>query len=169
VTGKGEDPWSIFSILINGLGSLAKAWNYEGEQLLRACKDIDYTIVRPGVMGRVETLEPNSLVLADNGGDLKVSSITYDAVASLCIEALDYPNAARTTLCAMTVPSGEGASSWAPILSKVSKDTRAFRTDLLPEHMKAVRFGAAAGLGITAVLTALVLQVIRVAIAAVFA
>jgi len=69
----------------------------------------------------------------------------------------------------MTVPSGEGASSWAPILSKVSKDTRAFRTDLLPEHMKAVRFGAAAGLGITAVLTALVLQVIRVAIAAVFA
>ena len=45
-SGKGEDPWSIFSILINGLGSLAKAWNYEGEQLLRACKDIDYTIVR---------------------------------------------------------------------------------------------------------------------------
>eukprot|EP00962_Isochrysis_galbana_P049317 scaffold20827_cov129-Isochrysis_galbana.AAC.1 len=43
--GKGEDPWSVFSILINGLGSMAKAWNYEGEQLLRACEDVDYTIV----------------------------------------------------------------------------------------------------------------------------
>ena len=27
LTGKGETPWSIFSILINGLGSMAKAWN----------------------------------------------------------------------------------------------------------------------------------------------
>jgi hypothetical protein len=45
LAGKGEDPWSVFSILINGLGSMAKAWNYEGEQLLRACKDVDYTIV----------------------------------------------------------------------------------------------------------------------------
>ena len=50
VTGKGETPWSFFSILINLLGSHAKAWNYEGEQLLRA-SSLDYTIVRPGVMG----------------------------------------------------------------------------------------------------------------------
>jgi hypothetical protein len=28
--------------------------------------------VRPGVMGRVQVLEPGSLALADNGGDLKV-------------------------------------------------------------------------------------------------
>ena len=27
ITGKGETPWSIFSILINGLGSMAKACN----------------------------------------------------------------------------------------------------------------------------------------------
>ena len=31
VTGKGETPFSIFSVLINTLGSMAKAWNYEGE------------------------------------------------------------------------------------------------------------------------------------------
>ena len=49
VTGKGETPWSFFSILINGLGSMAKAWNYEGENLLRA-SGLDYTIVRPGIM-----------------------------------------------------------------------------------------------------------------------
>lgn len=32
ITGKGESPWSLPSILINGLGSMAKAYNYEGEQ-----------------------------------------------------------------------------------------------------------------------------------------
>lgn len=33
---QGEDPWSITSILINALGSMAKAWNFEGERRLRA-------------------------------------------------------------------------------------------------------------------------------------
>ena len=83
ITGKGEDPWSIFSILINGLsrdvrrelapryglrcrrcashsvaglGSMAKAWNYEGECVLRGTSDIDYTIIRPGIMGQLERL-----------------------------------------------------------------------------------------------------------------
>ena len=75
ITGKGETPWSIFSILINGLGSMAKAWNYEGEQLLRAAADdIEYTIVRPGVMrGDEADLAPNSLALADDGADLKAT------------------------------------------------------------------------------------------------
>ena len=37
---------------VNGLGSMAKAWNYEGERLLRAAAQSDgleYTIIRPGV------------------------------------------------------------------------------------------------------------------------
>jgi len=39
ITGS-EKPWNIFSIIINGLGGMAKAWNYEGERLLRACDDL---------------------------------------------------------------------------------------------------------------------------------
>ena len=31
ITGKGEDPKGFFSVLLNLLGSMAKAWNYEGE------------------------------------------------------------------------------------------------------------------------------------------
>ena len=81
ITGKGEDPWSVFSILINLLGGMAKAWNNEGEHLLRDATDLEYTIVRPGVMSTSEAdlcepdkcLEPNSLALADDGGDLKVT------------------------------------------------------------------------------------------------
>ena len=111
VTGKGETPWSIFSILINLLGSHAKTWNYEGERLLRACA-LDYTIVRPGVMSPDAVLSPKSLALADDGGDLKVSAIPHGTIADLCVEVLAYPNAARTTLCAMTVEEGEGADAY---------------------------------------------------------
>ena len=143
VTGKGETPWSFFSILINLLGSHAKAWNYEGEQLLRA-SSLDYTIVRPGVMGTASELAADSLALADDGGDLKVSAIPHAAVAALCVEALDAPGAARATLTAMCVEPGDGAASWAPLLAAVRPDRRAFRDDLLAEHYKAVRVGAAA-------------------------
>eukprot|EP00439_Symbiodinium_sp_Y106_P039416 s4399_g4.t2 len=110
VTGKGEDPWSPFSILINGLGSMAKAWNQEGERRLRGQSQVDYTIIRPGYMGKVDaTLDDEvSLALADDGGDLKVSAIPHRCVAELCVRCLAYPNAACATLVAMTQP-GDGA------------------------------------------------------------
>lgn len=143
ITGKGEDPWSVFSILINLLGGMAKAWNNEGEHLLRDATDLEYTIVRPGVMSTSEAdlcepdkcLEPNSLALADDGGDLKVTPIPHGVVASLCVESLKYPNAARATLTAMqSEEPGKGADSWGPLLAEVKPDRRAFRKDLLKEH-----------------------------------
>ena len=154
ITGKGETPWSVPSILINGLGSMAKAWNYEGEQLLRAAKaDVEYTIIRPGVMGQTDEVEPSSLALADDGGDLKVAPIAHSAVAELCVDCLESPNAACATLTAMTVPSGTGASAWKPLLAdSVAPDRRAFRTDLMEEHRKAVRAGAVGGVALAAVL-----------------
>ena len=144
VTGKGETPWSIFSILINLLGSSAKAYNYEGERVLRGQTDVDYTIVRPGVMAPGATLKPRSLALADDGGDLKVSAIPHGAIADLCVKCLDHDNAARATLCAMTVDEGDGADSYDALLPGVRPDRRAFRDDLLQEHLLAVRVGGAA-------------------------
>jgi len=144
ITGKGETPWELPSILINGLGSMAKAWNYEGEQLLRSATDIEYTIIRPGVMGPVAELPPGSLALADNGGDLKVSAIPHASIADLCVEVLKRPNAARSTLCAMAVSDGNGADRWQPLLDKVKPDNRAFRDDLFQEAQTAVNVGGAA-------------------------
>ena len=69
ITGRGEAPWSIFSILINGLGSMAKMWNYEGELLLRACADVDYTIIRPGVMTGDERRPRRRWLLRDHPSD----------------------------------------------------------------------------------------------------
>lgn len=154
LTGKGETPWSIFSILINGMGSMAKAWNYEGEQLLRAADDIEYTIIRPGIMqGDVADLAPSSLALADDGGDLKVTSIPHASIAALAIDVFGSPNAARATLCAMTTQeAGAGADSWSSLLTDVKPDRRAFRDDLLEEHFLATRVGGGAIVAILALL-----------------
>jgi len=143
ITGKGESPWSIFTILINSLGSMAKAWNYAGETVLRDptdAGDIEYTIIRPGVMDSSPVAQ-RALALADNGGDLKVSPISYAAIAELCVDCLSCPNAAGATLTAMTVTEGQGQDSWHPLLKVVAADTRTFpdRDTLVSEHYRAVR------------------------------
>lgn len=152
ITGNGENPFQFFSILINLLGSFAKAWNYEGEEVLRNCTDVDYTIIRPGIMKQDKPASGKVLALRDNGQPLKVSAIPYTNIAQLCIECLDYPNTARTTLTAMTVPDPEGETSWGPLLSKVESDTRKFPASFLAEHKRAVLFGGSVLAGVFAVM-----------------
>ena len=123
------------------LGNMAKGWNYEGEQLLRD-SGLDYTIVRPGVMGR-DDIPTGKLALVDNGQDLPVSSVTHSQIADLCVECLNYPNAARATLTAMNVEEGTGEDNYAPLLEKVNADTRVFPSTLLEEHKRGARIGSA--------------------------
>jgi NAD(P)H-binding len=145
ITGKGEEPFSFFSVLINGLGSMAKGWNYEGEQVLRGQptadkqKHLDYTIVRPGIMkSDFDPVDSDvHLKLVDNGGDLMVSAVTYDQIAELCIESLLQPLARDTTLTAMNV-AGKGPSI-ANQLKLVQRDTRDFPKSLIEEHKRAVK------------------------------
>jgi len=99
-----------------------------------------------------------SLVLGDDGADLKVAAIQYADVATLCIDCLDYPNAARSTLTVMTEPrQGEAEqpstqkSSFATLLQTVQADRRTFPTDMLQQHQQAVR-KTLAGLGVVSVL-----------------
>mmetsp|Transcript_104266 Transcript_104266/g.222900 ORF Transcript_104266/g.222900 Transcript_104266/m.222900 type:complete len:126 (+) Transcript_104266:1-378(+) len=96
--------------------------------------------------GDEELSDTEQLALADNGGDLKVSGIPHRCVAQLCVHCLDFPNAARATFCAMTVPTGEGEDSYLPLLAKVSPDRRSFAGgELFRKHQLAVRVG---GLGL---------------------
>ena len=136
LTGRGERPWSLFSILINGLGSMAKAWNYEGEALLRN-SSVAYSIIRPGVM---TDEAPNDYVLGDDGADLKVAPISYAAVADLCVDVLTRDNCRRATLCAMT-SSTSSDTAWGPLLDTVQPDRRAFPPSLYNAHLTAVRVG----------------------------
>jgi uncharacterized protein YbjT (DUF2867 family) len=147
ITGKGETPWSIFSILINALSGLAKGWNYEGEQLLRK-STVPYTIVRPGVMkeqlDQADTAKPKPLLgLKDNGQDMKVTPVSYNQIADLVIQSLDYPNCERVTLTAMNLAadSPDGTSTYGPLLERVQSDSREFPESLLKEHRKAARVG----------------------------
>jgi hypothetical protein len=173
VTGKGEDPTSFFTVLINGLGGFAKGWNYEGEQVLRTAATADgvpYTIVRPGVMK--DTYEPSEnerLVLADNGGDLPVSAVSYAQIASLLVECVLHRQSRNVTLCAMNVKGSDGDEdhddddrrSLAERVQALRPDTRQFPTTLIEQHKKAVYRAAITvltliGAGILAVLTKLV-------------
>ncbi|ACI64503.1 predicted protein [Thalassiosira pseudonana CCMP1335] len=160
VTGKGEQPTAFFTVLINCLGNMAKAWNYEGEQLLRS-SDVDYTIVRPGVMGRGDIPTGKVLGLMDNGGDMKVSAVTHSQIAGLCIDCLDYPNTARSTLTAMNIEQGQGEDSYAPLLAKVKADSRAFPTNLLEEHKKSARVGSVVLVSFMAVFLSVAVSVVK--------
>lgn len=149
ITGKGEDPYGIFTILINMLGNMAKAWNYEGECLLRQ-SGLNYTIIRPGIMSPDEF--PGKVkALKDDGQDLPVSKVGYDQIANLAVECLDFENAAKATLTAMNVEDGEGEETYPPLLKLVEPDRRNFPPSLLAEHKNGARLGAAVLVGFAAV------------------
>lgn len=163
ITGKGEDPTSIFSVLLNGLGSFCKLWNYQGEVALRN-SGLSYTIFRPGVM--VDELKPlkdndknknkiRYLKLAGNGGnDLAVSPVTRGQIAELLVAlATDDANENRrkVTLAAMNVVEEEAAAAAATAtadndttsissqIAALSNDSRDFPASLEAEHKSAVR------------------------------
>jgi len=146
ITGKGESPKSVFTILINMLGSMAKGWNYEGEQVLRNNQykdEVDYTIIRPGIMKA--DYDPSSdnvqLQLGDNGADLKVSAVSYNQIAELCVESMLQPSYAKgTTITSMNAPITDKNPSM-DIIQKIrtlKKDTRKFPFSLIEEHKRAV-------------------------------
>jgi NAD(P)H-binding len=167
ITGKGEDPTSFFSVLINGLGSFAKGWNYEGEQVLREQSDVDYTIIRPGIMKEDyppppkddgKPVEPEYLALADNGGDLKVSVVSYQQIAQLLVECILNQQSKRVTLCAMNVKGTPSLPTMKDRVQALKADTRKFPSSLIEEHKKAVYKAAT---GVAAAMTILLLGLLK--------
>lgn len=149
ITGKGETPDSVPSVLINALGSMAKAWNYQGELALREAlgndsSEVEYTIVRPGIMSQDGPGPGSVLSMADDGGDLPVTPVRYRDVAAVCCDCLCYDNAARCTLTVMTTTESDGTTTTveqrlATLLGNVQPDRRDFPTDMLDRHRASVR------------------------------
>lgn len=136
--------WSFFSVLINAFGGMAKGWNYEAEQVIRQQTGIDYTIIRPGIMKDVVENEDSNLILGlrDNGGDLKVSAVSYGRIADLAIQAFQRDACKRCTLTAMNVDKDEANLDQVQTsLDRLHPDTRQFPASLIAEHKKAARFG----------------------------
>lgn len=166
ITGKGEDPKGFFSILLNGLGAYCKAWNYQGEVVLRTMlanpsqdesKDsIGYTIVRPGILKKEEKeIELNlftkeDLELADDGGNnLKVTTVGYSQIAGLLVDLvlsagdgrISYTaQNHRVTLAAMNSSNGGGSkTSLREKVAALRNDRREFPKSLVAEHKAAVK------------------------------
>lgn len=140
ITGNGEDPFSIFSILINMLGNMAKGWNYEGETLLRK-SGLDYTIIRPGLLNGDYKEQKKARMLKDNGTSMKVSPVTYSQIAELCVDCLMYDNVKKSTLTVMNVDEFQGEDEYGVLLKEVEKDSRYFPESLISEHRRGARLG----------------------------
>ncbi len=142
ISGSGEKPFSPFTILLNMLGNMAKGWNYEGEQLLRQ-SGLDYTIVRPGLLqdSTVYTEPKAARALKDNGGDMKVTLVTFDQIAELCLECIKFDSTKKSTLTVMNVEENEGEESYTNLLEKVEQDKRHFEGSLIDQHRKGTRIG----------------------------
>jgi NAD(P)-dependent dehydrogenase (short-subunit alcohol dehydrogenase family) len=110
ITGNGETPYSFFSILINLLGNMAKAWNYEGEQLLQQQTDVKYTIIQPGIMTESPSPVGSQVCITNNGQKLPVSPILYMDDAALCINCWEHSTTtAQCTLTAMTTTDSKAS------------------------------------------------------------
>ena len=178
VSGKGESPWSIFSILLNVLGGMAKGWNYEGEQLIRTTMASDtslsYTIIRPGRLQQATTTTTTSsdttatttttpllLGYRDNGLDLPVSMVSYQQLAALVTTTcLTRENFQRATVTAMnvvdtTTSSSSSSEYYYMSVEDVRPDTRLFPATLIAEHKRAARVGGLTFLGVSSVMTLL--------------
>ena len=153
ITGKNEQPFNIFAILINMLGYMAKGWNYESEALLRQ-SGLDYTIIRPGIMVDDDTIGLKNKGLKDNGQDMKVTKVSYLQIAQLVMGCLNYENCNKSTLTAMNkVVAGRdvdpeekeedngGIEDYATLLSLVKPDSRDFPSSLIGLHKWGARFG----------------------------
>ena len=148
ITGKNEQPFNIFAILINMLGYMAKGWNYESEALLRQ-SGLDYTIIRPGVMMDDDTIGLVNKGLKDNGGDLKVTKVSYLQIAQLIVGCLEYDNCKKSTLTAMNVEKDEdvegediyGVEDYSTLLAMVKPDSREFPSTLIELHKWGARLG----------------------------
>jgi NAD(P)H-binding len=185
ITGKGEDPWSIFSILINALGGIAKGWNYEAEQWIRttcqtADSNLSYTIIRPGIMKEAVdgTTTEAPLCVLDNGGDLPVSAVSYAQIANLAIAVTRRPNCRRATITAMSSPPASTNDdndttavrrTRSYTLDEVQPDTRSFPTSLIKQHKQAARVGGLAILGLLTLMIATAVSVTRGLVALVLA
>lgn len=155
ITGKNEQPFNIFAILINMLGYMAKGWNYESEALLRE-SGLDYTIIRPGIMVDDDTIGlKNKKGLKDNGQDMKVTKVSYLQIAQLVMGCLNYENCNKSTLTAMNKevvveqdvdPEKQeemagGIEDYTTLLSLVNPDSRNFPSTLIGLHKWGARLG----------------------------
>ena len=91
-------------------------WKLKGEEVIRA-SGLTYTIIRPCAL----TEQPGDKVLYAEQGDNLRGQISRDAVAELCVRAIDLPSAVNKTF-ELKETEQQGDTDWNKLLSGLSSD-----------------------------------------------
>ena len=91
-------------------------WKLKGEEVIRA-SDLTYTIIRPCAL----TEQPGDKLLYAEQGDNLRGQVSRDAVAELCVRAINLPSAVNKTF-ELKETQQQGDTDWEKLLSSLSPD-----------------------------------------------
>jgi len=91
-------------------------WKLKGEEVIRA-SDLSYTIIRPCAL----TEQPGDKILYVEQGDNLRGQVSRDAIAELCIRAMNLPSAVDKTF-EVNETDRVGNSDWEKLLNSLSVD-----------------------------------------------
>ena len=91
-------------------------WKLKGEEAIRA-SGLTYTIIRPCAL----TEQPGDKILYAEQGDNLRGQVSRDAVAELCIRAINLPSAVNKTF-EVNETEQQGNTDWEKLLSSLSPD-----------------------------------------------
>ena len=91
-------------------------WKLKGEEVIRS-SDLTHTIIRPCAL----TEQPGDKILYAEQGDNLRGQVSRDAVAELCIGAINLPSAVNKTF-ELKETEQQGNNDWEKLLSSLSQD-----------------------------------------------
>ena len=91
-------------------------WKLKGESAIKA-SDLTYTIVRPCAL----TEQPGDKILDAEQGDNLKGQVSRDAIAQLCIQALNLPEAVNKTF-EVREENQQGTTNWQELFNNLSPD-----------------------------------------------
>ena len=91
-------------------------WKLRGEEVIRS-SDLTYTIVRPCAL----TEKPGDKILFAEQGDNLRGQVSRDAIAELCIQAMNLPDAVNKTF-EVNETEQQGNTDWKKLLRDLAQD-----------------------------------------------
>ena len=92
-------------------------WKLRGEEVIRS-SDLTYTIIRPCAL----TEQPGTKILAAEQGDNIRGQVSRDAIAELCIQAMESPAAVNKTFEVRELEQ-QGETNWQQLFENLAQDS----------------------------------------------
>ena len=92
-------------------------WKLRGEEVIRS-NGLTYTIIRPCAL----TEQPGTKILAAEQGDNLKGQVSRDAIAQLCIEAMESPAAVNKTFEVRELER-QGETNWQQLFNDLARDS----------------------------------------------